>query len=424
MTSIFGVVADDFTGACDVGVQFSKYGLKTVVLTDLECLPSLKGEFDVVVIDTETRNITPEAAYRKVRETLRTLEKTGVKLVYKKIDSTLRGNIGAELDAVLDELGLRAVVVAPSFPACNRTVLNGRLLIGTQPLEETEFAHDLLNPLYESHVPTLIEGQTKRRVAHVSLPQVRGGVEQLGDGIKRLIEDGGTVIVADAETKEDLANIAKASMSSDILLSGSAGLAEEFSRLLTRGSGLLVVCGSINTVTIEQVAEAERQLGVKVLEPNLSGVLVSDEKLGAAARDLAGRVEEYLTQDKDVITRLAGSKDPILKIQELGKQLGMSPLQVADRLLLVLSESFKRIAARQKLVGLILVGGDTSIRIMNAVGAKGVSVEDEVLPGVPAGRILGGKYEGMRMVTKAGGFGDRYALVKIMRYMKSNERFQ
>jgi len=187
---------------------------------------------------------------------------------------------------------------------------------------------------------------------------------------------------------------------------------------------LLVVCGSISTVTIEQVAEAERQLGVKVLEPNLSGVLVSDEKLGAAARDLAGRVEEYLTQDKDVITRLAGSKDPILKIQELGKQLGMSPLQVADRLLLVLSESFKRIAARQKLVGLILVGGDTSIRIMNAVGAKGVSVEDEVLPGVPAGRILGGKYEGMRMVTKAGGFGDRYALVKIMRYMKSNERFQ
>jgi len=422
MISVLGVVADDFTGACDVGVQFSKRGLKTVVLTDLENLPSLKGEYDVVVVDTETRNIAPEAAYGKVRETLRSLENTGVKLVYKKIDSTLRGNIGAELDAVLDELGLRAVAVAPSFPAYDRTVMNGRLLVGTQPLEKTEFAHDPLNPLYESHIPTLLKGQTERRVAHIALHQVRGGVEQLQDEIKRLIEEGSKVIVADAEIKEDLANIAKASMSSGILLCGSAGLAEEFSRLLTCRSGLLVVCGSINSVTIEQVAEAERQLGVKVLEPNLSGVLLSDEKLLATARNLAGKVKKYLTQDRDVIMRLAKSKDLILKIQEEGKQLRMSPLQVTDRLLLVLSESFKRIAARQKLVSLILVGGDTSIRIMNVIGAKGVRIEDEVLPGVPMGRILHGIYNGMRIVTKAGGFGDRYTLVKIMRYLKSADK--
>ncbi|RLI05767.1 hypothetical protein DRO22_02310, partial [Candidatus Bathyarchaeota archaeon] len=119
------MIADDFTGACDVAVQFKKQGLETVVLTDIEFLGSFKGVFDVVVVDTETRNLTSEDAYRKVRRAVRLLRQNNVKLVYKKIDSTLRGNIGAEINAVIDELDVKAIIVAPAFPDQKRTVING-----------------------------------------------------------------------------------------------------------------------------------------------------------------------------------------------------------------------------------------------------------------------------------------------------------
>ena len=90
MSRIFGVVADDFTGACDAGVQFRKRGLETVVLTDIEKIRKFKAAADVVVVDTETRNLKPKAAYNRMRRTLKALQKMGVRLVYEKVDSTIR----------------------------------------------------------------------------------------------------------------------------------------------------------------------------------------------------------------------------------------------------------------------------------------------------------------------------------------------
>lgn len=141
MQGFLGVIADDFTGACDVAVQFKKQGLETVVLTDIEFLGSFKGVFDVVVVDTETRNLTSEDAYRKVRRAVRLLRQNNVKLVYKKIDSTLRGNIGAEINAVMDELDVKAIIVAPAFPDQKRTVINGHLLVNGEPLEKLSLIH-------------------------------------------------------------------------------------------------------------------------------------------------------------------------------------------------------------------------------------------------------------------------------------------
>jgi len=417
MTFSFSVIADDFTGACDVGVQFEKYGMETAVLTDTGKLEDLEGKFDILVIDTESRNVSPEIAYRKVRDTLKTLEKIGVELLYKKIDSTLRGNIGAELNAVIDELNLKAVIVTPAFPAHNRTTINGCLFVNNILLERTDFARDPLNPLNESHIPTLIKHQTKRRIGHINLSKIRSGVNHLKDEIQRLIEDGTQIIVADAETPNDLAKIAKASMDLDILPCGSAGLAEHISRLLVSRSRLLVVSGSVNSATLNQIATAEEKLDVKVLEPDLSEVLTSQEKLETAIKNLVHEAEGAVAEGKNVVIRLAKSKDLILKFQKLGKELGMSKLQVAEKLLLVLSEASKRIIENHKFTGLILIGGDTSIKVMNVIGAEGIKLENEVLPGVPIGRILGGKHEGMQVITKAGGFGDKHALVKIMKSM-------
>ena len=418
MQGFLGVIADDFTGACDVAVQFKKQGLETVVLTDIEFLGSFKGVFDVVVVDTETRNLTSEDAYRKVRRAVRLLRQNNVKLVYKKIDSTLRGNIGAEINAVIDELDVKAIIVAPAFPDQKRTVINGHLLVNGEPLEKTEYAYDPLSPVSGSRVSMLIEKQAKKKVGEILLPQIRKDVDLIVKKIRSQIEAGKEVIVADAEIQSDLERIAEASLALNVLLCGSAGLASALSSRLAVQSRVLVVSGSVNKVTLNQIEMAVKKLDVKLIEPVLSGILQDKERIDEVSDDLVDEAEKALAEGKDVIIRLAGSRSSISEIQGAGKRLGMNKLQVADLLLSILSRATRKILGGHCFKGLILIGGDTSIRIMDALGAKAIRSEGEFLPGIPSGRIIGGICDGMQVVTKAGGFGDRYTLVKIIRSLK------
>lgn len=412
------MIADDFTGACDVAVQFKKQGLETVVLTDIEFLGSFKGVFDVVVVDTETRNLTSEDAYRKVRRAVRLLRQNNVKLVYKKIDSTLRGNIGAEINAVIDELDVKAIIVAPAFPDQKRTVINGHLLVNGEPLEKTEYAYDPLSPVSGSRVSMLIEKQAKKKVGEILLSQIRKDVDLIVKKIRSQIEAGKEVIVADAEIQSDLERIAEASLALNVLLCGSAGLASALSSRLAVQSRVLVVSGSVNKVTLNQIEMAVKKLDVKLIEPVLSGILQDKERIDEVSDDLVDEAEKALAEGKDVIIRLAGSRSLISEIQGAGKRLGMNKLQVADLLLSILSRATRKILGGHCFKGLILIGGDTSIRIMDALGAKAIRSEGEFLPGIPSGRIIGGICDGMQVVTKAGGFGDRYTLVKIIRSLK------
>ena len=204
MREFLGVIADDFTGACDVAVQFKKQGLETVVLTDVDLLGSFKGVFDVVVVDTETRNFSSEDAYRKVRRAVKILRRNNVKLVYKKIDSTLRGNIGAEINAVMDELKDKAVIVTPAFPDQKRTVINGQLLVNGIPLEKTEYARDPLSPVSDSRISMLVERQAKKKVGEIPLSRIRKDADFVVEEIQSLIEAGKRIIVADAEIQSCL----------------------------------------------------------------------------------------------------------------------------------------------------------------------------------------------------------------------------
>ena len=203
-----GVIADDLTGANDTAIQFAKYGLKTLVLIDFESGPQPKGDWDVIVIDTCSRLDTAKTAYEKARMATRFLRESGAQLFYKKIDSTLRGNIGSELDAVMDELNVNLSFMVPAFPATGRTTLGGYQLVNGRLLENTEVAHDPLSPVKESHVPTLIGRQTGRRIAQVELDKVRSPLIDLSNVIAELRTHGFEIIVFDAVTLEDLGRIA------------------------------------------------------------------------------------------------------------------------------------------------------------------------------------------------------------------------
>jgi len=412
-----GVIADDFTGACDVGIQFKKYGLKTVVFAGIEARDPV-SDFEMVVIDTESRNDAADIAYGKVKDAAKALRRMDIRLVYKKIDSTLRGNIGRELEAILDELKFKAIIVAPAFPATNRTTVNGRQLINGVPLERTEFAYDPLNPVSESRVPTLIKRQTQIGAGTIDLPKVREGTESLKQKIQAMMEEGFKILVVDAECEDDLNAIAKAALDSELLPCGSAGLAEWVSNWLAVGpreQRFLIVSGSVNTVTLDQISAAEESLNVSVVQPNLFEVLMGGENRRTEQNRLVKEASKSLTEGKGVILRLAKSKDEVSLLQEYGRNLGMDFREICEKILSSLGETSSEIMEDSRIIGLILVGGDTAINVTKSIGALGIRIEEEVLPGIPLGRIVGGPFNGLLAVTKAGGFGRRNALVEAAR---------
>ena len=189
MTQVLAL-ADDLTGALEVGAKFATEGVASVILTEA----TLPGTEPVMVIDTETRHLPPELAAARVTSVLRHAHKPGVRLIFKKTDSTLRGNIAAELEALVRFYGVR-VVYAPAYPAMGRTVKGGRLYLNGVPLEQTGFAKDPLNPIVDSCVPTGIFGdleedvqQAASRILKANPPSLAAGTGALAEELARRME--------------------------------------------------------------------------------------------------------------------------------------------------------------------------------------------------------------------------------------------
>src|SRR5689334_2971092 len=141
-----GVLADDFTGAGDVGLMFEKAGLPVeMTISDKPQslrVPGVKTK--VWVIDTESRGLSPKQAALRVKEAMSALKRWKATRFYKKIDSTLRGNLTAELAEFIDALpkSQNRIYFVPAFPRAGRTVKNGYLFVDGRPLARTVFARD------------------------------------------------------------------------------------------------------------------------------------------------------------------------------------------------------------------------------------------------------------------------------------------
>ena len=129
------IIADDFTGALDTGVQFAARGAKTRVVADAN-YDLAKAEADVLVLDAETRHLPPEEAYKLVYRVASAAKEAGIPHIYKKTDSGLRGNIGCELSAVMDALKAESLPFIPAFPSMNRVTRDGVQLIDGVPVAD------------------------------------------------------------------------------------------------------------------------------------------------------------------------------------------------------------------------------------------------------------------------------------------------
>jgi len=409
------VIADDITGAADTGIQF-RTAFAPVYLLDYRRLGSVSfaAAPQVLSIFTGSRVLGGEVARQEVAAASRALKSWAPRRVYKKIDSTLRGNIGVELEAVMEALAIDVSFIAPAFVEQGRTTLGGVHCIHGTPVAETEMGRDPVAPVGDSRLPDWIAGQSRFPVTHIGLNTVERGTEALDNAIRRAAGRGPCHVTFDATEARHLDRIARLAVDRfpGALLCGSAGLARSVVKALSdrpsrpmppaeavgrpaRGN-FLFVCGSASERLQEQVRALVGRGGIghEVLPPEAlsSGRAVEDP--GAMQRALGALVEQ------DLVVQIGVS--------------GKGDRQADPRVLLARFADFAvRLARRARPTGLFLSGGDTAAAVLAGLEVQAIHLDREVSSGLVYGTLIGGPMSARAVVTKAGAFGREDCLVVL-----------
>ncbi len=420
------VIADDITGANDTAVQFSKRNISSCVRIDFDPEKILKETADVIVIDTDSRDIAPAAAYDRVRTVCEVLRDSGIKGIYKKVDSTLRGNLGAEIEATAAVFQPEIVVIAPAFPSNKRVTVGGYHLLDQIPIELTEIAHAPKSPVDESRIVELLHKQTQSKIGLISLHVVIKGLEAVKQAIQQCLECGEKWIVFDAVLDEHLECIVKATQSYQrALWVGSAGLAEQLTDFYewsaeqkNIGIGakgpVLMIAGSVSKVTQVQISTALNLPNIALVKMDVANLIHNKE---SEIRQCAKHAKTQLNQGKDVVIASAVDDSDVLAAVEAGKKCGLSSTEVSEQTAVALGEIAIQLTDYQ-LAGMVLTGGDTAIHVCRSLGAEAIEIFEEVAVGIPLGRLVGGLCNGLQVVTKAGAFGQEDAFVLSIKAMR------
>lgn len=353
------IIADDLTGACDTGALFAGPGPVPVTVW-----PGPAAEAPVRVLDSETRTLDAGTAAGRVGAMAAAAPAARY---FKKIDSTLRGHVAREAEAVLAAVGAPGALLTPAFPAQGRTVVDRVLrVVGPPDGSAAPAAGEPARPA-TAHVVDLLRAGLARPLAWIPLAEVRKGVEALAARLDRLAD---TVAVADAETDEDLALLVDAALARPRppLLVGSAGLARPLARRLGLLAGppalprgrWLVVAGSRQPATRRQV-ESARRAGLRVL---------------AAAE--------------------ADAPEPSAVAMELAAEA-------------------RRLIEREPFDLVVVTGGQTALALWRALGAERLDLVGAPAPGLALGYLRAPGRPALAVLTKAGGFGGPDLLVALAR---------
>lgn len=410
------VIADDLTGASDTGVQFAKKGIPVLVVTGITCQSTaLSTDHQVVIVNTESRHLEAEEAGQRVKRVVELGIAAGVSHFYKKTDSTLRGNIGSELEALMITSGHSILAFIPAFPKLGRTTRNGFQYVDDRPLHETFFARDPLDPIADSFIPAIIEYQTRIQA------RILRTTEMAPTASVRFDEEG--IYIFDAATDGDLQLAGELLKENDLLkaTAGSSGFAEclpdllEFARQTTRPvyerGRMLVVSGSVNEVSLRQAANAEAHgFSCVTLSPEI--LLAEDCTQSTQARQAIEKVIALDQQQREVILRSAEKSEDIELYQNFGRERGIDLKQLHHLIARNMGEIAGQTLEQTSFRLLTVFGGDTLLSIARARGWSGILPQEEILPGVVVSRVSGDMNAPL-LISKAGGFGSEDVLVRM-----------
>jgi uncharacterized protein YgbK (DUF1537 family) len=345
--SVLGL-ADDLTGALEIGARFSAEGIPSAVA--VQVCPEPPEDASALVIDTETRHRGTAEAVGAVHRAIASTRHPDLRLIYKKTDSTLRGNIGAELGAIRRTFPDLPLVYVAAYPRMGRTVKEGRLLVDGVPVHETAFAVDALNPIRESHIPTVLAAQHDGPVYVIS----EGPIESA---------QGPGIYLCDAATDDEIEHLAA-------VLAGRPGV--------VLAAGPAAFAGALaSRIGFPRIPPPRYPKLRRCLIVNGSRHPRAEEQVEHARKTLSGGWTIFDTQDL--------------------RETGLARAARTGRRIRALLDS-------KPLDALIVFGGDTAFGILQALGSPVARPYGEIVPGVPLSKIAWDSRD-LYLITKAGGFG-------------------
>lgn len=425
------ILADDFTGALDTGVQFSGKGIRTQVVVSSRWVEP-DSDCDVMVIDVETRHVPKEKAYEIVYDVCQQAVKYGIRCFYKKTDSALRGNVGSELQAAADAVFGKNIVFVPAFPAMRRITVDGVHYIDGIPVKESVFGQDPFEPVMYDRVDELLRA-TGYRGGVIGVSKAERKLQTAEDWKTQASEERRQkaaeaakqqLFLYDAETDADLDEIAEAvSKKSDIpILAGCAGFAAKLPELLklpVKKSGdvklkenLVFLCGSVNPITKSQIVYGEK-MGIPRIH------LKPEEKLEISYWDQPeglGKIRQLAKDGMQHIIIDSNDEEGHNDTMEYAAKKGYSIEDVRVRISETLGYLLKKLIDAGMEGTYLITGGDTLIGFMKAIGVSELEPVNEIRPGCVLTSL---NYQDKKhyVITKSGGFGQERLIEQLTRIL-------
>lgn len=401
------IFADDLTGTLDTAVQFAKHGIATIAFPTVRAfLENKKYHYKVYVINTSTRHLQPQEAYKVLFDLASYVSGEGCRRILKKTDSALRGNIGAELTAVMDAFQSNTLHFAPAYPDMNRYTLQGIHYCDGIPVSESVFGKDPFEPVKHSFIGNII-----RETSDV---KVRFASEEWNDQK----DEEPTIHVWEAKSNGELRQICKKILNTDgiILQAGCAGLALALAEYLEEGvvkeaelpstDKVLLISGSLNLKTLQQIEYLnEKGFPVQYVDWD-SQCRKSYLESDGCQSFIDDRCRELQTRHVSVIATAGGFRGSDSERMERS-DAGEAIASIVERIL-----------AKTTGCAMVVFGGDTLFGIVSGIIQGGMVPVKEIMPGVPASlaRFKNGNL--CVVVSRSGGFGSEDSAEKIIKLFR------
>jgi uncharacterized protein YgbK (DUF1537 family) len=397
------IIADDLTGAADTGVKFTATGPVTLIGLEHGAVWDGLGNLSV---NTETRNEPAQSIAGSLRRLNNALNSNRPELVYKKVDSCLRGFIGLELSVILEVMGFQAALVAPAYPEFKRATIEGIHLVGGLPVSETESGRDPIRPVLDSRLSAVVGEGHNFPVETLPLNLIRRGSGAVAETLEKLLSSKGKFILAsDAETTEDLNTLAKAALGfqNKLLLSGSAGLAGAVAKELRQGPP-----------NSRAHSEPNSPGGPAIFFGGSTSHALKDQLEFLALNDQGNMVTldvESLIHDwEQLLPSPSLDKPLIVSLPNPQYEPDGSEKHSSHQIIRAFGQLAAELVRRDKPKTIFVSGGDTAREVLGALSIRRLAIESEISPGVV---FL--SYGPMSILTKSGGFGAKDLLSRLYR---------
>lgn len=416
------IIADDLTGSLDAGVCFSSRNMKTFVMITVD-FPTPKfnytNDLEVLVVNTNSRHIHYTEAGNRIKNIVERGKQLKFDAFFKKTDSTLRGNIGAELEMLLHETGVKVLPYIPGHPKMGRTTVNGIHYVHDVPLHETRYAEDPLDPTIDSHVDQILKKQTQSRLFVISNDDY---------DIRHISGNEEGILIFDCTNETDIRKIGQNLKSNNYLnvTAGTAGFAEILAELMRPQARIkripevnmpvLIVNGSLNKVSMEQVERADTGTFVKLTlgtEQLTSGINSSFRK------EIIKICVKSVKNGRSVILRSASSRQDVddYLIRKYPREI---PPKVYEQTAGVLGRLVADLLREGRFRSCMIIGGDTLLAVMNALEIPGIYPIEEIAKGVVHSQIdIQGRP--LQLLSKPGGYGENDLMGRLFEKIKSQE---